>query len=306
MQPVQRPRVCEAPDPDHSHSHGHAHKLKERRRLIFSIVLTGLTLLLEAVGGWLSGSLALLSDAGHMLTHFFALSMSFFAILIACRPVNRQKTYGYFRAEVLAALFNALFLLGVSLYIFYEAYLRIRHPLPVKAVEMLIIAFVGLVVNLVTGALLYDVRSRDINLRSAFTHMLSDTLSSVGVVLGAVIIYFTGFTRIDPLLSIVIGALIFFWALRLSVDSIHNLMESTPKHIDIAVLIDTIQKEVEGVQEVHDVHIWEITTHMYAMTAHVRVEDCTLSHCMKMSESINRILADRFQIEHANIQFECE
>ena len=306
MQPVHRPRIFE-----HSHavsgadSHRHPHKVKERKRLLLSIGLTGATMVLEAVGGYLSGSLALLSDAGHMLTHFFALCMSFFAILIASRPVNLQKTYGYFRAEVLAALFNGFFLVGVSLYIFYEAYARLRHPLPVNGVEMFVIGAIGLAVNLATGILLYEVRGRDINLRSAFAHMLSDTLSSVGVVAGALVIHYTGFTQIDPILSIVISVLILFWAIRLAVDSVHILMESTPKHIDIAVLVETIQNEVEGVLEIHDVHIWEITTHMYAMTAHVKVNDCTLSHCMKMSESINRILSDRFQIEHVNLQYEC-
>jgi cobalt-zinc-cadmium efflux system protein len=303
MNPLHRPKIFEASHVIHSHSH--SHKFRERRRLALSILLTGSMMVIEVIGGIFSGSLALLSDAGHMFTHFFALLMSLFAILISSKPVNHHKTYGYFRAEVLTALFNGIILIGISFYIFYEAYDRTVRPIPVKSVEMLIIALLGLIVNLVTGILLYEVRGRDINLKSAFAHMVSDTLSSVGVVAGAVVIHYTGWTNIDPLLSTIISLLILFWAGRLIFDSIHILMESTPKHINISELTGAIKNEVKGIKEIHDVHIWEITTHMYAMTAHVTIDECSVSECMKKTERINQLLSERFHIEHINLQYEC-
>jgi cobalt-zinc-cadmium efflux system protein len=259
----------------------------------------------EIAGGFFSKSLSLLSDAGHMFTDFFTLSMSFFAILIASKPVNPHKTYGYFRAEVITALFNGLLLIGAALFIFYEAALRLTHPVEVHSLSMLVVAGVGLIVNLISGALLFGVREKDLNLRGAFSHVLSDTLSSLGVVAGALILRSTGWAKIDSILSILIGSLVLFWAIKLVRDSLHILMESTPKHIQIPQLIQTLKEEVEGVRDIHDIHIWEITTHMYAMTAHVTVSECSLIDCMKMTASINRLLSEKFHIEHANLQFEC-
>ncbi|MFO1520398.1 MAG: cation diffusion facilitator family transporter [bacterium] len=305
MHPTHRPKVFEECAGHSPESHAHSHKTQERKKLLFCMVLTLSMMGVEIAGGFLSGSLALLSDAGHMFTDFFTLAMSFFAILIASRPVNAHKTYGYFRAEVITALFNGILLIGASGFIFYEAYERLSEPVPVHTTEMLLIALLGLIINLLSGYLLFDVRGKDINLKGAFAHVLSDTLSSVGVVIGALVIRFTAWTRIDPLLSFLIGSLVLFWAGKLVRDSIHILMESTPKHINLTELVEILKKEVKGVKEIHDVHVWEITTHMYAMTAHVTTDCKLLSECMGMTERINQVVSERFHIEHVNLQYEC-
>jgi cobalt-zinc-cadmium efflux system protein len=303
MHPVHRPKVFEGED--HSHSHPHPHKIQERKKLLICMSLTFTTMLVEIVGGLLSHSLSLVSDAGHMFTDLFTLAMSFFAILVASRPVSLEKTYGYFRAEVITALLNGLLLIGAALFIFYEAFERLRIPVQVHSLLMLVVSGIGLIVNLVSGYLLFDVREKDLNLKGAFSHVLSDTLSSLGVVIGALVIRFTGWAKIDSILSILIGSLVLFWAAKLIRDSVHILMESTPKHIQIPQLIQTLKDEVREVRDIHDIHIWEITTHMYAMTAHVTVSECSLKDCMKMTDSINHLLSDRFHIEHVNIQYEC-
>jgi len=304
MHPAHRPKFLETEA--HHHSHDRPHKFQERKKLLFCMILTIVVMIVEIVGGFLSHSLALLSDAGHMFTDFFTLGLSFFAILIASKPVDQRKTYGYFRAEVIAALFNGILLIGAALFIFTEAYTRLRSPVTVHTTSMLLIAGVGLLSNLLSGFLLYGVREKDLNLKGAFSHVLSDTLSSFGVVIGALIIRFTGLSRVDPILSLLIGSLVLFWAGKLVKDAVHILMESTPKQIQIPHVVKTLKDEVEGVRDIHDIHIWAITTHMYAMTAHVTVTECSVSDCMRMTSSINRLLSDRFQIEHVNIQYECE
>jgi cobalt-zinc-cadmium efflux system protein len=240
-----------------------------------------------------------------MFTDFFTLAMSFFAILIASKPVNLQKTYGYFRAEVITALFNGLLLVLAALYIFYEAVERLTTPIEVHPLSMLLVAGIGLVANLFSGFLLFSSREKDLNLRGAYSHVLSDTLSSLAVVIGALVLRFTGWAKIDSILSLFIGSVVLFWAVKLARDSVHILMESTPKHIQIPQLIQTLKDEIQGVKDIHDIHIWEITTRMYAMTAHVTVSDCSLKDCMKMTDSINLLLSERFHIEHVNIQYEC-
>lgn len=258
------------------------------------------------MGGFFSQSLALLSDAGHMFTDLFALFSSFFAMLITATPANHQKTYGYFRAEVLVALLNAVLLIGVSIYLMIESYFHFIYPHPIQSSVMLIVAIVGLLSNLVATFLLHKVKGESLNLRGAYLHVLSDTASSVGVILGAILIYYTGWTKIDPILSFIISLLILFWAIRLLLDSVHILMESTPKHIQVSELTNFVKKEIGEIKEIHDIHVWEITTHMYAMTAHIIVEDCTVLESMKLTERINRLLSEKFHIEHVNLQYECE
>src|SRR5262245_13640867 len=305
MHPAHRPKIFGEIQAHSHHDHSQPHRVEERRKLLFCILLTGIMMVVEVIGGVFSRSLALLTDAGHMLTDLFTLAMSFFAILIASRPVNYRKTYGYFRAEILTALFNGVLLIGISLFIFYEAYQRIRRPVQIYPREMLVIALIGLLVNLISGYFLYEVRGKDLNLKGAFFHVLSDALSSLAVVIGALVIWGVGWLQIDPILSILIGTLVLFWAFKLVRDSIHILMESTTKHIDMKELLEIMKREVGGIKEIHDVHIWEITTHMYAMTAHVTVEECSLSECMKKTEIINLLLSERFHIEHVNLQYEC-
>lgn len=284
----------------------HGHKTQEKKRLIICMALVLVTMLAEVVGGYLSGSLALLSDAGHMFTDFFALLGSFFAMLIASKPVNSSKTYGYYRAEVIAAFLNGVFLIAVSIFIVVEAYERYQNPQPVAAGIMLAIGFIGLAVNFLTAFLLHGVKKNDLNLRSAYLHMLSDAASSVAVVVAAIWILLGGWTKIDSILSVFISVMIFFWAFRVVKDSVHVLMESTPQHINLEEVKETLKREVPGIQDLHDVHIWEITSNMYAMTAHVNVMDCLVSENSLRTEKVQKILSERYHIEHVNLQYECD
>jgi cobalt-zinc-cadmium efflux system protein len=287
---------------DHDdHDHRHVHRAVERKRLILTMVLTGSTMIVEIVGGIMTGSLALLSDAGHMLTHFFALLVSFIAIKLATLPTRPNRSFGLYRVEVLAALFNGLTLLVITSAIFYEAIHRLLEPAPVKELPMFAVAVLGLVVNLVSAAILMDVGKSDLNVRSAFMHMVGDTASSVGIVIGAIVIYFTGWYIIDPLLSILIAVVILIWSWNLLRDSINILLETAPKHIDIDEVVAAICQEAPEIKDVHDVHIWEITSQMYSMTAHLEFrENCSVSECAEIFLRLGEQLSERFQISHAN------
>jgi cobalt-zinc-cadmium efflux system protein len=271
------------------------------------MALTGSTMAVEVIGGLFTGSLALLSDAGHMLTHFFALMVSLLAIKLATMPTRPTRSFGLYRIEVLAALLNGLTLLFITGYIFYEAGGRLLHPSPVKELPMFVVAIVGLAVNLASAFILLGVGQADLNVRSAFLHMVGDTASSVGIVAGAIIIYFTGWYIIDPLLSLLIAAVILVWSWNLLSDSVNILLETAPKHVNIDEVISEIRKSAPEVSDVHDIHIWEITSQMYSMTAHlVFRDDCSLSECAKVFHRLNGPLLHKFQISHVNLSPEYE
>jgi cobalt-zinc-cadmium efflux system protein len=285
--------------------HSHHHKLNKLSRLRLAIFLTGAGMIIEFVGGFISNSLALISDAGHMLTHLFALGMSYFAIILALRPVSKTHTYGFFRAEVLAAFINGIVLIFVSGFLVYESVIRLIHPEAIKIHEMFFVAVFGLVVNGVSIFLLTKVSAHDLNIRSAILHELGDTFSSVAVVLGAIFIIYTKNYLVDPILSLVICVLIVVWAVRLLSESSHILLESTPKHLDIDNLVETLKIEIPGIIDINHIHAWTITTSMYALTAHVVIEDCHVSKANEILMKINVLVRKRFNIEHTNIQFEC-
>ena len=295
-------------DQDHAHGgheHQHVHRRPERRRLLASMALTGTMMAVELVGGIYTNSLALVSDAGHMFTHFFALGVSFFAIVIASRPGPRERTFGFYRIEILAAFVNGLVLVGVTVYIMYESVVRFLEPRPIAEMEMLVIAIAGLVVNLISALLLAGVGKGDLNVRSAFLHMLGDTLSSVAVVAGAVLIHFTGWLRVDPVLSGLIAVMIGIWSYRLLRDSVNVLLESTPKHIRLSELDEALREEFPEIRGLHDVHVWEITSGMYSMTAHVTVApDTTVGELEQFRGRIERFMLDAFRIGHTAFQFE--
>ncbi|MBA7688512.1 Cadmium, cobalt and zinc/H(+)-K(+) antiporter [subsurface metagenome] len=276
--------------------------IKTRLRVV--IIITAIVMVVEVVGGFLTNSLALLSDAGHMLTHLFALGMSFFAIVLAARPVTKEKTYGFYRAEVVVAFVNGIVLLFIAAFIFYKAIFRVISPQPVAELEMLLVAILGLAANGVGIFLLSGVGKGGINVRSAFLHLIGDTASSGAVVLGGLIIYYTGNFLVDPLISILICILILIWAGRLLAESTNILLEATPKDVDIDEMADFIKRRVPGVKVVHDVHVWVITSHMYAMTAHIVVDDIPISKSREILEEINRLVDEKFNISHTNIQFE--
>ena len=279
-------------------------RLLRRTRLRVVIIITAIVMVVEVVGGFLTNSLALLSDAGHMITHLFALGMSFFAIVLAARPVTKEKTYGFYRAEVVVAFVNGIVLLFIAALIFYKAIFRVISPQPVAELEMLLVAILGLAANGVGIFLLSGLGRGDINVRSAFLHLIGDTASSGAVVLGGLVIYYTGNFLVDPLISILICILILIWAVRLLAESTNILLEATPKDVDIDEMADFIKRRVPGVKLVHDVHVWVLTSHMYAMTAHIVVDDIPVSKSREILEEINRLVDEKFNISHTNIQFE--
>lgn len=278
---------------------------KERRNLLWAILLTAVVMVVEIFGGLFSNSLSLLSDAGHMLTHLLALSISFLALLFSMRPPTSKNTFGFYRLEILAALLNSVLLFLVTLWIFYHAYQRFYQPEPVASLEMMTIAGIGLVANLVTMILLSRSKRNSINIKSAFLHMIGDTLSSVGVLIAAGVMYFTEWWFIDPLLGVVLSLFILFWAVRLMMDSVDILLEATPKEIDPVRVVEAV-KVIEEVRDVHDVHVWTLTSGMYALSAHVAVRDMPLNETAHLLRKINFLLCQRFKIGHAAIQLETE
>ncbi len=282
------------------------HRPREKRHLLLTLLLTSTTMVLEVIGGIISGSLSLLSDAGHMLTHSLALVISYAAIVIASRPAGAHRSFGLYRIEVLAALVNGLTMFAVAALIVYEAIDRLMHPVAIQSREMFIIAVIGLAVNLISALILSRVSHGDLNVRSAFMHMIGDTLSSVGVVGCAILIHFTGWAQSDPIVSFLIAAIISYWGFKLLHDSSHILLESTPKHINVDQVVKTICNEIPEIRQVHDVHIWEITSHMYTMTAHALTSDLRISETHDILDRLCQLVKERFNISHANIQFECD
>src|SRR3989338_8229542 len=251
--------------------HHHQHRINKLSRLRLALSLTAVGMLFEFLGGFLSNSLALISDAGHMLTHLFALGMSYFAILLSLRPVTKKRTYGFYRAEVLAAFINGIALIFISAYIVYEAVLRFISPEKVRVGEMLSVAVIGLTINGVSTALLAKVSGHDLNIRSAFLHEIGDMISSVAVVIAGLLIFYTNNYIVDPILSFFICLLIVIWAVRLLIDSANILLEAAPKHLDIDEVSRAIKRDIPGIYEVHHIHAWTIAYSMYALTAHVEI-----------------------------------
>jgi cobalt-zinc-cadmium efflux system protein len=274
------------------------------RSLTISLIIVVIFMLVEIVGGILSNSLALLGDAGHMFVDGFALALSLVALNLARRPATRTKTFGYFRAEIIAALANGAFLVGISVFILYEAYLRFQNPPPIKAPLMLAISIVGLIANVVMVLLLLR-NHESINIRAAFWHVATDTLSSVGVIFAGLIIQFTGYSIADPIIAALISVIIFIGAIRLVGESVDILLEAVPKQIDINAVIQDI-KRVPGVEDVHDIHIWTITSGVYALSTHLAIQDRAVSESARLMTEVNEKLENDFGIRHTTLQLECE
>lgn len=279
-------------------THDHAH---DRHRLMFTLVLTGGYCLVEFIGGLLTNSLALLSDAGHMLSDVSAMGLSLFAAYIARLPVTSQKTFGYYRAEILAAFLNGLALWLVAGIIFREAYYRFFSPPEVQGLGMLLIASVGLMVNLVVVWLLHHAQHSNLNIHGVFLHVLGDALGSVGAILAGVIILWTGWNWVDPLTSVVIGLLVLVSSFSLVRESVDILMQATPRHLNVAEVQAAIET-VPGVTQVHDLHVWTLTSGLFTLTAHVVVNGATDHHALL--DSIEQRIQQRFAIDHTTIQLE--
>jgi cobalt-zinc-cadmium efflux system protein len=272
-----------------------------KNRLVLSMVVTAVVMVAEVVGSVLTGSLALGSDAGHMSTHLFALIISFVAIVIAAKNPCHHRTFGFYRAEILAALFNSLFLFAVTVYIFYEGVIRLLNPQPVLGTEMLLVALLGLAANGISIILLRGSAHNDLNVKGAFLHMFADTASSVAIIIGAVIVSLTGWYIIDPILGIGISIIIFVWAWGLLRDSINVLLETAPKGMTTDVITEELKENIHAIIEVTDLHIWEITSGMYSLTAHVTISGGDTKQILK---DINRLLYEKHGLEHTTIQLE--
>ncbi|MBX9927993.1 MAG: cation diffusion facilitator family transporter [Gemmatimonadaceae bacterium] len=281
----------------HDHPHDHAYGA---RGLAWALAITAVVLVAEIVGGWLSNSLALLADAGHMLTDAGALALSLFVAWLARQPAAPEKTYGYVRWEILAALINGATLLVVSAGIVWEALGRLRTPEPVETGVMLAVAVLGLIANLVAAWLLHAGASHSLNLRGAYLHVLGDLLGSVATILAALAVRWLAWPLADPIASIIVTLLIIRGAWRLTREAVDVLVEATPRHISVPELREALAA-ITGVTEVHDLHVWTLTSGVVALSAHVVVPDGA-RHQQVLEDA--HAVAERFGIAHSTVQLE--
>jgi cobalt-zinc-cadmium efflux system protein len=283
------------------HSHGQPNATMQRI-LKFSLALTFLYILATFIFGLRAHSLALLSEAGHNVSDFLALALSFFAVYLQTRPATDQRTFGYQRAGVLAGFVNALTLIALSVWLAIAAIHRFAVPVSVHADMMMIVAAAGVVMNGLIAALLWKF-SRDVNIRSVFLHMLGDTISTAAVIVGGLLIRLTGLQWIDPLLSLLIAAMILWSSWSIVHETLHILLEGTPRSVDLNEIRFAMQG-VEGVVGVHDLHVWSLTAQSHALACHVQVIEMPLTECESVLERLNHQLRDHFGISHTTIQLE--
>jgi cobalt-zinc-cadmium efflux system protein len=281
---------------------GHSHGPRTGRVLIGSLALTVAFVIGEAIAGLRSHSLALMSDAGHNVTDAIGLVLAGAGYFFQSRPGDQIKTFGYHRTGVLAAFVNALILACLSLALFYESIQRFRHPQPVMESVMIWVAAIGLVLNLAIAWSLDSDRA-DLNLRAAWVHMLGDAASCVGIIVGAALIYFTGWLAIDPILSMLIAAAIVWTAWDIFRDSINILLEGLPKGLKLSEVTRAI-RQVGGVIDVHDLHIWSLGSEAHALSCHVLIQDMPPSESDSILRNLNGVLGGHFHIHHTTIQFE--
>jgi cobalt-zinc-cadmium efflux system protein len=288
----------------HTHSHLREAAKQTITRLSLSLFLTLAFVIIEAGAGIFANSLALLTDAAHNLTDVIALGLTWFAVRITAQPANAQKTYGYHRAGILVALLNSTTLVLISLGIFYEAYRRFLSPPEVQSTVLIGVGLIAVVINLVTALLVHRGSQHDLNLRSAFVHLMGDVLSTIGAVIAGVIIYFTNANWLDPLVSVLIGFLILYNAWGILRDAVDILLESTPRDVNIKNMVDDII-QVEGVLGIHDIHVWSLTQSLRTMSAHILTDDLHISAGANIQRQISEIVRHRYNIAHATLQLEC-
>jgi len=295
---------------DHGHHHGHHHhgpsaadlkNSQNRRRLFIVLLLTLGYMVAEVIGGWLTGSLALLADAGHMLSDAGALALSFFALWVAQRPPDHDRTFGYHRVEILAALAHAVTLFAVAGFVVWEAIERLGTPFEVKGPMMLGVAVGGLVVNLVGLVVLHGGQADSLNVRGAWLHVLTDALGSVGVIVSAALVWAFDFHLADPIASVVISVLVLLSAIPLLKQALGILMESAPSHIDVAE-VRAAMASVPGVEDVHDLHVWVISEGRDCLSGHVVVAED--QNAQSMLNQLRGLLSERFGVEHVTLQIE--
>ncbi|WP_407268597.1 cation diffusion facilitator family transporter [Radiobacillus sp. PE A8.2] len=289
----------------HDHGHDHTHGAN-KKALLLGFIITTAYMLIEAVGGFLTNSLALLSDAGHMLSDAVSLGVGVLAFAVSERVASYSKTYGYKRFEILAALFNGVTLIAIAIYIFYEAYHRFNEPAEIASTGMLAIAIIGFFVNIfVAWILMRGDTEENLNVRAAFLHVIGDLLGSVGAIIAAILIMIFGWAWADPLASVIVALLVLISGWRVSKDAVHVLMEGTPKNIEIEDIITSMEK-VPGIKSIHDLHIWSITSGQNALSCHAVVEE---NLTVKDSQAILRKIEHDLEhqgIGHVTIQMESD
>jgi cobalt-zinc-cadmium efflux system protein len=283
------------------HTHRHSPARGNRRRLSIVLLLTAVYMVAELLGGLWTGSLALLADAGHMLADVAALILALMAVWFGARPATPRKTFGYYRLEILAALINGVGLVLISFFIFYEAYHRWFAQPAIRSVPMTVVAAGGLVVNLICALLLHRDRDEDLNVRGAWLHVIGDALGSTGAIIAGALIMLFGWIAADSLISVFIGLLIVWSSWHLIRDATNVLLEGTPAHINLAAVEQAIM-ETDGVSDVHDLHVWTITSGREALSAHV-IHAYSLSQPTLLKELRAKLL-DRFGVDHLTIQME--
>jgi cobalt-zinc-cadmium efflux system protein len=288
-------------DSVHPHVHGHRRSSDNWRRLSLVLSLTLLYMIAEAIGAWWTGSLALLADAGHMFTDVAALALALTAVWFGSRPATSRKTFGYYRLEIIAALVNGVALVVISLFIFYGAYERWLEPPVVRSGPMIVVAAGGLAVNLICAWILHGRNEIDLNIRGAWMHVMGDALGSVAAILAGVCMWLFGWYAADAVFSVVISVLIILGSVRLIRESTNVLLEGTPAHINLAAVEDEILATA-GVSDVHDLHVWTITSGREALSAHV-IHSETISQAALLRE-LRTKLHDRFGVDHLTIQME--
>jgi cobalt-zinc-cadmium efflux system protein len=290
---------------NHSHTHVADVTAQNAKRLALSLLLTAAFVVVEIIAGILGNSLALLTDAAHNFTDVIALGLSWYALKIALKPAHAGKTYGYHRVGILVALINSTTLILIALGIFYEAYRRFLLPPEVNSGILIGVGALAFIINLITAWMVKDGSEHDLNLRSAFLHLMGDVLSTLGAVIAGVIIFFTQWNWLDPLVSVLIGVFILYNAWGILRQTIHILLESSPENIDVSKMVTDI-RAVDGVRDVHDLHVWSISEDLRMLSAHIVIDDLPISMCMSIQKNINEVLAHEYKIQHATLQMECE
>ncbi|WP_047986477.1 cation diffusion facilitator family transporter [Ornithinibacillus californiensis] len=287
----------------HDHGHDHTHGANKKALWISFIIITAY-MIVEAIGGFLTNSLALLSDAGHMLSDSISLGIGVLAFTLGEKVANHSKTYGYKRFEILAAVFNGVTLLLIAIYIFFEAFHRFQDPPEVASTGMLVIASIGLLVNILVAWILMRGDTHDnLNMRAAFLHVIGDLLGSVGAVTAALLIIFFGWGWADPLASVIVAVLVLFSGWRVTKDAVHVLMEGTPKNVDLNDIIHTMEN-TDGVLSIHDLHVWSITSGQNALSCHAVVDgNLSIVDSQKILRTIEHELVHK-GIGHVTIQLE--
>ena len=295
---------------DHDEHEGHVHEhlpseRKVTRPLIFAFTITLCFAVFELFGGFLSGSLGLVSDSGHMFTDALALALSLGAAIISTRESTSSRTFGYLRVEIVVALINGIVLIAVSAFILYEAYQRYLEPHPIDGALMLGVAVIGLVANVIGAYILRGHSHDNLNIRGAFLHVLGDLLSSVGVIVAAILIFLFNLRIADPIISAVIGVVIMYSALGVVRQSLNVLLEFAPSHVESEEIRKELMK-VSGVVDVHDIHMWTLASGVHAMSGHVVVTDQPVSACSCIIDECEEILRHKFKFSHTTLQLESE